>query len=69
MAGTRDAAADVDEWPERATLIDERLVFLARAAARYELVKCCVMDLDEAMSSLFEPAGDPRTQSLLPARK
>ena len=47
-----------DEYSAHVRNIDERLVFLARAAARYELVKCCVMDLDEAMSGLFEPAGD-----------
>jgi hypothetical protein len=46
--------------------IDPRLVFLARAAARYELVRACAMDLDEAWSGLFDPPSDPWTQPLLP---
>lgn len=34
--------------------IDPRLAFLARAAARFELVEACAMSLDEAYNGLFE---------------
>ena len=39
-------------------IIDARLAFLARAAARHALVESGAMDLDEALDGLVEPACD-----------
>jgi hypothetical protein len=47
--------------------IDPRLVFLARAHARYVLVEACAMTLDEAWDGLLGPVPNPRTESLLPS--
>jgi hypothetical protein len=45
---------DLDHEPE----VDPRLIFLLRAAARYELVDACMMDLTEAFDGLFDGLTD-----------
>jgi hypothetical protein len=44
-------------------LVDPRLAFLARASARFMLVKTGEMDLDEAYDKLIESACDCRRWS------
>ena len=46
MVGAATAACG--GWHKQRGELDPRLVFLARAAARYELVGACAMSLDEA---------------------
>jgi hypothetical protein len=43
-------STDLHHEPE----VDPRLIFLLRAAARYELVEACAMDLAEAFDGLFD---------------
>jgi hypothetical protein len=44
--------------PDHEAEIDPRLIFFLRAAARYELVEACAMDLDEAFGGLFDDLAD-----------
>ena len=54
----RVMGVSISELPAPDALVDPRLVFLARAWARFVLVEAGEMDLDEAATLLSEPGDD-----------